>query len=311
MPPTPDSGPGSGPDVLIALPTYRRPAGIARALAAIAALDPVPGGRIEVLVVDNDVDGSAHGAIEAARATFPFALHYEVESTPGLATVRNRILDEASARNARWLAACDDDEQPTPVWLDEYMRVAAARRVPILTGPVRPLTESGHRLPFRDKYEDGTSPRHVAGNNFMISVPAVVATGERFDPRFDFIGGEDFDFFHRLRAGGLDAVWVSKALVHETVPAARETTRYIAFRNYTGAMNNVVFYAKYHALPATVAHFALKAIGKTIGAFTGFVLAALTLRKRRFRQSVAKAASAAGYVAGLVGRRPERYRAPE
>ena len=262
-------------------------------------------------MVDNDADRSAEALVRDCASGFRFPLHYAVEPVPGLASVRNRVLAEAGDRHAQWLAGFDDDEQPRTGWLTAYLDARAQYAVPLLTGPVRPIDEDGQPLAFHEKYRDGAEPRHVAGNNFMIDVSALLATGERFDPRFDFIGGEDFDFFYRLRAAGLRAVWVSRALVEETVPAARASLAYLVFRNYTGAMNNVVFYRKYHGALDTLAHFFVKALGKALGTLTGVFVAIVTLNPARFRKALARAATAAGYVAALAGFRRERYRPPE
>lgn len=303
--------PASGPEVLVAIPTCRRPRALARGLDALSRIDVPADCTVEVLVCDNDTDRSAEALVRELARSFRFPLHYAVEDVQGLASVRNRILSEAGDRRARWLAGFDDDEQPSTGWLTAYLDARRHFEVPILTGPVRPIDENGQPLAFHQKYRDGAEPRRVAGNNFMVDVSALRATGERFDPRFDFIGGEDFDFFYRLRAAGLRAVWVSRALVEETVPAARVSLAYLVFRNYTGAMNNVVFYRKYHGALDTLAHFVVKATGKALGAVTGMCAAIVTLNLTRSRKALARAATAAGYVAALAGFRRERYRPPD
>ena len=69
---------GAGPLVppaglTVAIPTYRRPGAVARALRAVLAEAGAcrgdgagPGGPIEVLVIDNDPDGSAREAVAGA-----------------------------------------------------------------------------------------------------------------------------------------------------------------------------------------------------------------------------------------------------
>lgn len=69
---------GAGPLVppaglTVAIPTYRRPGAVARALRAVLAEAGAcredgagPGGPVEVLVIDNDPDGSAREAVATA-----------------------------------------------------------------------------------------------------------------------------------------------------------------------------------------------------------------------------------------------------
>ena len=47
------------PDVSICIATYRRPAGLARLLASLAAMKRPSGCSVETIVVDNDARGSA------------------------------------------------------------------------------------------------------------------------------------------------------------------------------------------------------------------------------------------------------------
>ena len=123
---------GAGPLVppaglTVAIPTYRRPGAVARALRAVLAEAGAcrgdgagPGGPVEVLVIDNDPDGSAReavagaagGALDAAAGPGA-AVRYVVEPSPGVSAVRNRALDETADRAL--LVFIDDDEKPDSV----------------------------------------------------------------------------------------------------------------------------------------------------------------------------------------------------
>ena len=105
-------GPGSGRSVLsggltIAIPTYRRPDAVARAvrgvLAQTAEIASDALDAVEVLVIDNDPSASARSVVTALCAEAPdgVGLRYEVETRPGVAAVRNRALDEAAGRRLR------------------------------------------------------------------------------------------------------------------------------------------------------------------------------------------------------------------
>src|SRR5262245_50794482 len=111
--PAPDIG-GSHrprPGVILCVPTYRRPQGLATLLQHVARINYA--GRLSVVVVDNDDtrrDGVA--VVQAMSAGFPFLLHCEVESTRGQTYAYNRCFALACGAPERpdYIAVLDDDE---------------------------------------------------------------------------------------------------------------------------------------------------------------------------------------------------------
>ena len=153
----------------VAIPTFRRPQDLKRAVSgvleqaaalvdsasaeageprgdAVGAADGDEGaGRgvsdVEVLVIDNDAQGTGREAALAAAADAgvpvrssaegadepeAVGLRYVVEERPGVAAVRNRALDETGGRDL--LVFIDDDEEPEPGWLAALVR-SEERRV--------------------------------------------------------------------------------------------------------------------------------------------------------------------------------------
>ena len=135
----------------VAIPTFRRPQDLKRAVSGVleqagelvggsrvearepegdaAGAADVDGGAgrgvsdVEILVIDNDAQGTGREAALAAAADAgvpvrssaegaeepeAVGLRYVVESRPGVAAVRNRALDEATGR---LLLFIDDDEE--------------------------------------------------------------------------------------------------------------------------------------------------------------------------------------------------------
>ena len=90
----------------------------------------------------------------------------------------------------------------------------------------------------------GTSPRHIAAGNVIIKKRLVSELGLTFDPYYNFIGGEDFDYFDKAIKLGCTAVWINEAIIFEKILPERETFRYKIFRHYTGWINNVLRYKK-------------------------------------------------------------------
>lgn len=266
---------GAGPLVppaglTVAIPTYRRPGAVARALRAVLAEAGAcrgggagPDGPIEVLVIDNDPDGSAREAVAGAAGGAPgaaagsdaaggsdvaagpgAAVRYVVEPAPGVSAVRNRALDETADRAL--LVFIDDDEEPEAGWLrgllstrrDTGAAAVAGLVVPDYEAEPGPWLRAGG---FFDRQSWPTGARRpvAATNNLLLDLGAVRAAGLRFDEAFGATGGEDALFTRSLVAAGGVIVWCDEARVRDRVPAARLERAWVLRRRRSHAATAV------------------------------------------------------------------------
>lgn len=254
---------GAGPLVppaglTVAIPTYRRPGAVARALRAVLAEAGAcrgdgaePGGPVEVLVIDNDPDGSAREAVAGAAggalggAGGPgAAVRYVVEPSPGVSAVRNRALDETADRAL--LVFIDDDEEPEAGWLRGLLSIRRGTGAAAVAGLVVPdyEAEPGPWLRAggffdRQSWPTGTRRPVAATNNLLLDLVAVRAAGLRFDEAFGATGGEDALFTRSLVAAGGEIVWCDEARVRDRVPAARLERAWVLRRRRSHAATAV------------------------------------------------------------------------
>jgi len=199
-----EGGSAGGRDFSIVIPTYRRPAALARCLEALARLDRL-GPSFEVLVVD-DGGGLCESQLPAACGELPWKLVRQPHAGP--AAARN---GGARAASGRWLAFTDDDCEPRPDWL--VALAAGAERHPrawlcgvsvnalrddVLASAHESLVESvcGSR-------EEGGEPRlHFAPSNNLAMPAADFREVGGFDESFPFAAGEDRDLCWRWTARG-------------------------------------------------------------------------------------------------------------
>ncbi len=216
-------------DVVICIPTFRRPQSLKRLLAAIAALQT--NADIAVLVADNDAEGRAGFALAGAMApSFRFPLRAVIAPRRGIAQVRNTLIEEALQDMPRFLAMIDDDEWPEPNWLDGFLRVAEKTGAGVLqgsilfhhpaqadivrvSGPIAMLQGAGNLLIRGDVLEQMPRPW--------------------FDPEFALGGGEDRDFFLRLQRRGVAFAWADEARCLGEVPESRATLSWMLARAYS------------------------------------------------------------------------------
>jgi glycosyltransferase involved in cell wall biosynthesis len=224
-------------ELVVAIPTYRRPEALSAALAATVPqieemnADPEARFRGSVLVVDNDANATGRGVAES------FGVRYVVESTPGIAAVRNRSLAECAAADA--VVFIDDDEVPEPGWLAAlvamYDRTGAAAvagrvltRFPDDTEPW--VRASGAFI--RPVREDGQSMREAATNNLLLDLSQIRSLGLSFDERFGLTGGSDSMFTRELTRRGGTIRWAQAAVVIEQEEAARFTRSWVLMRTF-------------------------------------------------------------------------------
>lgn len=228
--------------VTIAIPTFRRPDGLARLLNALPPLieEAPDGARIGVLVVDNDPNGSAEST--ALLAGTP--LRYVVEPRPGIAAARNRALDECSS--ADLLVFIDDDEVPRPGWLRSLLgtahRYGAAavmgRVISVFDESVDPWILASGTF-HRPERPTGTGLGTAASGNLLLDLRQVRALGLRFDESLGLSQGEDTLFSRQLVQRGGTIVWCNESQTEDFVVAARLTRSWARQRAFSSANSTV------------------------------------------------------------------------
>jgi GT2 family glycosyltransferase len=206
----------------VAICTRERPADLARALAAVSALDPRPD---EILVVDNN---PATSRTQQLVAQFP-AVRYARENRPGLDAARNFALREAASAI---VAFTDDDASPEPAWLGQLLQPFRDPRVLCATGLTLPLElettaqewfeqYSPFGRGFERKVLDGIhhDPLAVAeigaGANMALRRTIVDTVGpfdEALDAGTPTRSGGDHEMFGRILAAGYRIAYEPRAV---------------------------------------------------------------------------------------------------
>jgi glycosyltransferase involved in cell wall biosynthesis len=225
------------PAVSIVIPTQRRPAGLATAVASALAQAGVDPATVELVVADNDQVPSAREAVEAAAKDAPFPVTYVHEPAAGVANVRNTAL--TVARGAL-IAFLDDDQEAPAEWLASLLAVQAATGADVVFGPVHaraPDSVTEHRAYFErffsrlDDSAEGLIDHFYGCGNSLIRRAALPAQ-QPFAVERNQIGGEDDLLFGNLQAGGARFAWAPKAWVWEDPVPSRLTLRYTLARAF-------------------------------------------------------------------------------
>ena len=291
--------------VVIGVVTYRRPHCLERLLPILIRQCAERGA--EILIVDNDPLGSAEAVTGRWR---DHRIRYVREDRPGLATVRNRALDEA--RHADLLIFIDDDVVPSPGWLRHLVDCWEKWPCAAVTGPVRWVLPDGadpwlHASGAFDRQRRGTGAEQLgaATNNLLLDMGAIKRLGLRFDERFGLSGGEDTMFSHELIHRGGVIRWCDEAEVAEIVPEARSNRRWALRRAFragtTWSRIAILLAGSSRRRGARRIELICRGVVRALVGGAAFIAGSVTRDMRRRASGISNTASGSGIVAGAFG----------
>jgi len=224
----------------VVIPSYRRPDGLERAIVSVLAQQGLDA-PYEIVVVDNDAEGSAARVAQAFAARSPIPIRYVLEARPGISHARNTGVANAAGR---YLAFLDDDEEAAPGWLASLIETIRRYGADAAVGPTFPRFPSANDNV--DAYRRGVYTRDAMMptgtplslwriGNSLFDKERCFIDAQPFMPWLGLTGGEDTVFLRQLTRRGCKMVWCGEALTWETVPADRLEPNYLLRRAFRGA----------------------------------------------------------------------------
>ena len=239
------------PGVTVVVPSWRRPDGLGRLLAALAA-QGLDDRHWDVVVVASASDPSAHQTVasrgaaltDAAPAGF-VGLKVVDEPRPGASNARNRGLVESR----RTVAFIDDDCCPEKGWLAAVTapvrdgdHAGAGGRLVLDRTTATPRWLGESLLSYLAAHDRGPSPSVLGPEDYVLTANAafdadLLARCGGFDPLLGPNAGrplvdDDIDVCRKVtRAGGTIAYTPDAVVVHD-LPASRLRPTYLLERMY-------------------------------------------------------------------------------
>ncbi|HAQ36215.1 MAG: glycosyl transferase [Maricaulis sp.] len=226
------------PDISVIIPTFRRPEGLHRAVTSILAQANPCGLTIELVVVDNDPEGSARDAVETLSRDAAMPVHYVHARDPGVANARNAGLAKATGE---FIAFLDDDEEAPAAWLCEMLGEQRFHEADVVFGPVLarlPDDIRAHRAYYAEFFsregpeESGVIDHYYGCGNSLVRRAALPDRDEVFSASRNDIGGEDDLLFAELKANGARFAWCAEAFVWEDPLMSRTRLGYTLRRAF-------------------------------------------------------------------------------
>ncbi len=306
-------------DVVVTLPTFKRPEQVLETLASLKAQETSR--RFAVIVMENEAEARA-----GAKAALPL---FERGDIPGMVIIAHQR-GNCSAYNAGWqtailhfpnfrhLLVIDDDEIAEPQWLERMCKAAETLGADIVGGPQVPVfADPAHARwaehpvfapPYR---ETGRVPALYSSGNLLVGRNVLIAMGPPFlDLKFNFMGGGDSDFLSRSAQRGFVLGWCVEAMVFETVPARRVEADWIRARSLrNGVISTLVEKKKRAGTPMAGTKVFLKSLALLAASpFRGAIKLA---RTGSLATAIYPVHVALGRVLAEFGYANEQYRQPE
>ena len=300
----------------VCLITYKRPQGLRRVLEGLNALtfESMAQPEIEVIVVDNDIDGLAARICAEIRPSFNWVLKDSVEAQRGITYARNKSVSLASAESD-FIAILDDDEIPEPTWLENLVLTQQKYSADIVTGPVIPyfsekgtpdwVVEGNFFAPPR--FKTGEQREVAFTNNVLVKSEILRQLNPVFDNRFAISGGSDAFLFLTLSKAGHKIVWADDAIVSDGIPSSRTNLKWILFRGYRTWGNYSAYEKELYPAVFTQAVRMLKGFALIV---LGLVklLPSLLLGKASLAKSLLTIFRGMGTLGGLLGVHYQEYK---
>jgi glycosyltransferase involved in cell wall biosynthesis len=298
--------------VIVAIPTFRRPRGLKRLLDALAHL--ATDANVTVLVADNDAEGHEGFDLCASLKDYRWPLRSIVVAERGIAQVRNALVEAAlDDRKMQLLAMLDDDEWPQAQWLSAFLAEQARSGADVLQGSIL-FDFEAKPAAWAGQFDGMSDIRHASGpvemlqgaGNLLMTRPALMRLNKPwFDPAFALSGGEDRDFFMRLKADGARFAWSDEAVASTFVPATRTSLKWALARAYSIGNSDMRVFLKYGpSAGQRLAEFA-----KVGGALllTPLLFVAAAFDESRRADALRRLFRACGKTAALLGHQYQEY----
>ena len=224
----------------IGLCAYKRPEMLLTCLKSLDDMKRLDDLNFCIIIADNDIEASSKETVEEFKNNTDIDLYYKIEPGRGIPFARNNILRQAEKLGITELAFIDDDEYVSKDWLInfwEYYIQSDADVVRGLVDTVYPLDtpEWIVKGQFYKRGNHSTGTIFHSSNTGNVLFDFIKLTKDWkliFDESYGTKGGSDTDFFKRANARGAVIMWVSNAVVYETLTEDRFSLTFLLKRKF-------------------------------------------------------------------------------
>jgi succinoglycan biosynthesis protein ExoM len=220
----------------VCIATYKRSQLLRKLLDSILNQNLTDNIKLQVIVVDNDVEKSAEHIVKEYENRENIIFEYFVQPEKNISLTRNVAVDNSKGE---YLLFIDDDEEADKYWIVKYLEAINKYNADGVFGPVLPLfhdltpawMKEGNFF-TKDCPPTGDTAVSTRTSNCIIKAELIKSEPVPFDPEYGITGGEDTHLFTRLQRKGAKFISSKEAIVREFIPPERTTMKWIFKKSF-------------------------------------------------------------------------------
>lgn len=235
--------------ISVCIATFKRQLLLEQLLESLSKLLIPENTEIEIIIVDNDKDRSAENVVQKFKTLTNFQVSYFVQPIKNISLTRNKALENAKGN---LIAFIDDDETADEKWLYNLYNCLKNYNSDGVFGLVVPRFEEGISDKFKKREYffsnmavTGTEAKYMFAGSVLFKSELVKNNKIFFDPEYGITGGEDADFFNRLKQHGVKFINCREAISYEFISKYRTTNKFFLIRNIRGGQTYARNFIKY------------------------------------------------------------------
>jgi succinoglycan biosynthesis protein ExoM len=295
--------------ISVCIATYKRETLLENLLKSLEAQELSTNISLEIVVVDNDDQGSAKGVLSKFKSTEKILFKYFQQPIKNISLTRNLSVLNATGD---FICFIDDDETASTNWIQSFYNAVTDYNADGAFGHIEPIFDKDIPLHLqkREYYfstlgETGTEGKVYFTTNTIIKSNLIKSEKVPFDPAYGLTGGEDVHLFERLYKKGAKYINCKEAVTYEFIPKDRGSIKYIYKRALQGGQSFVKRRLEYNKSLNYKLLILVKAFITILWSILLFIIGLFSIRYRII--SIKKFGASVGKIRSLLGYQKNMY----
>ncbi|NVO23002.1 glycosyltransferase [Donghicola mangrovi] len=219
----------------ICICTHRRPH-VSQTIKSISDSDIPKGVVLRIIIIDNDLLPTAEKFVKAVQEGINIPILYKHIPGSNISLARNAALDTSTSD---WIAFLDDDETVDSAWLNHLILRQKETNADAVFGVSKACynKETPTWIRKGDFHSQNVKERNdviETGHtcNCLFRLRHTNWSDQRFNLNFGKTGGEDTEFFYKIRKQGAIFAVAKHSIAYETVTSERLTMNWLIKRRF-------------------------------------------------------------------------------